>query len=99
MSENKKEKNYEPNPLSLKMTIFVGIIFGFLILSWEIVENIPKYEYLYVENEKYIFNKINGNIYQFYRNPENDIVTYNLVSVIGEEKYLDMTQKGSDKNN
>jgi len=97
MSKNKIENPYELNPLSLKVTIFVGIVFGFLILSWEIIENIPKYEYIDTDNKRYIFNKINGNLYQFNPVPTNDITTYNLVSIVSEEKYLNSSKKVSDK--
>ena len=97
MSKNKIENPYELNPLSLKVTIFVGIVFGFLILSWEIIENIPKYEYIDTDNKRYIFNKINGNLYQFNPVPTNEITTYNLVSIVSEEKYLNSLKKMSDK--
>lgn len=97
MSKNKIENPYELNPLSLKVTIFVGIVFGFLILTWEIIENIPKYEYIDTDNKRYIFNKINGNLYQFNPVPTNDITTYNLVSTVSEEKYLNSSKKVSDK--
>ena len=93
MSKNKIENPYEPNPLSLKVTIFVGIVFGFLILTWEIIENIPKYEYIDTNNKRYIFNKINGNLYQLNPNPVNDVTIYNLVSIVSEEKYLNSLKR------
>lgn len=97
MIENKNEKPYEPNPWSLKVTIFVGIVFGFFILTWEIIENIPKYEYIDTNNEQYIFNKINGNLYRHNATSLNDVETYNLISIISEEKYLNALSKVNDK--
>lgn len=93
MTYNKSEKPYEPNPWSMKITIFLGIVFGFLIFSWEIVENIPKYEHINKDNQQLIFNKINGKVYQLNQTPNNDLLTYNLVSVLSEEKYFKVLKK------
>ena len=75
----------------MKITIFLGIVFGFLIFL-EIVENIPKYEHINKDNQQLIFNKINGKVYQL-TNPNNDLLTYNLVSVLSEEKYFKVLKK------
>jgi hypothetical protein len=55
LTKNKSEKPYEPNPWSLKVTIFVGIVFGFLILTWEIIAHIPKNEYIFLRHKEFIF--------------------------------------------
>lgn len=93
MPKNKSEKPYEPNPWSLKVTIFVGIVFGFLILTWEIIAHIPKYEYIDANSEQFILNKINGNMYHIKQTSINGLITYDLTSVLSEEKYLDALSK------
>ena len=86
--ENNKNSN-EPISISLKVVIYLAIVSGIFIGSWEIVNNIPKYEYINDINDgtPLIFNKINGNVYLFSENIvnntiENGLQTFNLISVI-----------------
>ena len=84
--------------------IYLAIVSGIFIGSWEIVNNIPKYEYINDINDgtPLIFNKINGNVYLFSENIvnntiENGLQTFNLISVISEEKYIDRKNRVEKK--
>ena len=101
--KNNKNLN-EPISLSLKVVIYLAIVSGIFIGSWEIVNNIPKYEYINDINDgtPLIFNKINGNVYLFSENIvnntiENGLQTFNLISVISEEKYIDRKNRVEKK--
>jgi len=101
--ENNKNSN-EPISISLKVVIYLAIVSGIFIGSWEIVNNIPKYEYINDINDgtPLIFNKINGNVYLFSENIvnntiENGLQTFNLISVISEEKYIDRKNRVEKK--
>jgi hypothetical protein len=101
--KNNKDSN-EPISLSLKVVIYLAIVSGIFIGSWEIVNNIPKYEYINDINDgtPLIFNKINGNVYLFSENIvnntiENGLQTFNLISVISEEKYIDRKNRVEKK--
>ena len=90
--ENNKNSN-EPISISLKVVIYLDIVSGIFIGSWEIVNNIPKYEYFNTDGKNFIFNKINGNVYNYSENIKNSriedfVETYNLISVISEEKAI-----------
>ena len=102
--KNNKNLN-EPISLSLKVVIYLAIVSGIFIGSWEIVNNIPKYEYINDINDgtPLIFNKINGNVYLFSENIvnntiENGLQTFNLISVISEEKYIDRKNRVERKD-
>ena len=91
--ENNKNSN-EPISISLKVVIYLAIVSGIFIGSWEIVNNIPKYEYFNTDGKNFIFNKMNGNVYLYSDNIKNnqiedDVETYNLISVISEEKAIE----------
>ena len=101
--KNNKDSN-EPISLSLKVVIYLAIVSGIFIGSWEIVNNTPKYEYINDINDgiPLIFNKINGNVYLFSENIvnntiENGLQTFNLISVISEEKYIDRKNRVEKK--
>ena len=93
MANEKNKNSNEPISISLKVVIYLAIVSGILIGSWEIVNNIPKYEYIRFDEKSFIFNKINGNVYLYSENIKNSriedfVETYNLISVISEEKAI-----------
>jgi len=92
--ENNKNSN-EPISLSLKVVIYLGIVSGIFIGSWEIVNNIPKYELIESDNDRFIINKINGNVYvenmsQFER---LGYAPFNLMGKISETTLTDENKK------
>jgi len=94
MTDEKNENINKPITFSLKVVIYLGIVSGILLGSYEIVNNIPKYEYIKTDGLPLIFNKINGNVYVYSENIknhqiENFVETFNLISVISEEKFID----------
>lgn len=104
MADKNNKNSNEPISLSLKVVIYLAIVSGIFIGSWEIVNNIPKYEYINDINDgtPLIFNKINGNVYLFSENIvnntiENGLQTFNLISVISEEKYIDRKNRVEKK--
>ena len=104
MSDENNKNSNEPISISLKVLIYLAIVSGIFIGSWEIVNNIPKYEYINDINDgtPLIFNKINGNVYLFSENIvnntiENGLQTFNLISVISEEKYIDRKNRVEKK--
>ena len=70
MTDENNKKSNEPISISLKVVIYLGIVSGIFLGSWEIVNNIPKYEYIQRDNNySIIFNKSNGASYK----PTKDI--------------------------
>ena len=64
MTDENNKKSNEPISISLKVVIYLGIVSGIFLGSWEIVNNIPKYEFKSDEGGSYIFNKSNGAYYK-----------------------------------
>jgi hypothetical protein len=79
--------------------IYLGIVSGIFIGSWEIVNNIPKYEL--IESDNYgmlIINKINGNVYidNAYDNEQYErygYANYNLMGKISETPLKKQNEK------
>ena len=93
MSDKNNKNLNEPISISLKVVIYLGIVSGILIGSWEIVNNIPKYEYFERRGEMFMINKINGDV--FIQNTGNESLLkyghrpFNLFGKISEITYED----------
>ena len=87
MSDEKNKNSNEPITLGLKIVIYLGVVSGIFIGSWEIVNNIPKYEYISFGKELLVFDKRNGNLYKRPENfgekiVEDEITNFKLVGKI-----------------
>ena len=93
MTDEKNKNSNKPITLSLKVVIYLGIVSGIFLGSWEIVNNIPKYEFINREGRDYIFNKINGNVYLQPKGTEMldkyGYFPYNLIGKISEKTIKD----------
>jgi len=111
MANEKNKNSNEPISLSLKVVIYLSIVSGIFIGSWEIVNNIPKYELVMgTTNELFVINKINGNVYiknkvtnPTYNYSTDEILWYgynpfNLLGKISETPLKNQNEKNNQTN-
>lgn len=89
MTKKNNKPFYEEDSWNLKVTLWVGIVFGFLIFGWEVVDNIPKYEYFERNGEMFMYDKTNGDLFMTSRKKENRIIEdgKTIFQHIGKIKY------------
>lgn len=89
MTKKNNKPFYEEDSWNLKVVLWVGIVFGFLIFGWEVVDNIPKYEYFEYKGRILAYNKINGDLFGTSKKLENRKVEdgKTIFQHIGKIKY------------